>query len=168
MRGRPRKSYTDDFAYTSRMAWYVSRGWSANAKAAVKAAGERCQICGEAAERLEAHHIADPFPQRDVELLLRIDNIRVTCALCHRRAHQPGVVTKCETCGTDVRHNPAQKKRRFCSLRCRDQHPDFGRLTERSCRGCRNTFQPKRAEQRCCGATCAAKVAGETKRARQH
>jgi hypothetical protein len=146
------------------MGWYRSRGWNANAAAAIALAKGRCARCKKRHPRLEAHHIADPFPARSIELLLRLDNVEVICALCHRRQHAPGVETTCETCGTKVRHNPAQTKRRFCSIACRDKHPDFARMADRVCAGCRKTYTPTRREQTYCGRACAAKATGEKKR----
>ena len=163
MRGRPRIS-EDDFVYTNRMSWYRSRGWNTNREMAVGMAKGKCQRCGKDSKRLEAHHIADPFPTRNIELLLRLDNVEVICPACHRfDHHNSGTYTICETCGTKVNHNPAQKQRRFCSIQCRDKHPDFVRMSDRTCPICNLKFTPTRQIQKCCGATCGAKLSAKTR-----
>lgn len=146
------------------MGWYLSRGWKTNRDAAAKAASGVCARCGETA-RIEVHHIADPFPNRDVELLLRLDNVEVICVPCHRREHNDqGASTPCEVCSTTVKHNPSQRARRFCSITCRDKHPDFARREDRTCIICGALFYPKQAATACCSQACAAKRTAQVRR----
>lgn len=166
-RGRPRKS-NNGFDYDRRMSWYLSHGWVSVREVAYERAGHKCSVCG-AKGRLEAHHVVDPYPTRDVQLLLAQGNIHVLCAGCHRRAHaRHRAATPCETCGRIVAHNPSQLgKRRFCSIACRDKHPDFKRLDTRSCERCGGQFQPTYTKARFCGHTCSVAATAELKRSRR-
>ena len=167
--GRPRK-YSNDFHYTRRINWYLSRGWRERIRpAALKRAKRRCERCGAKPKRLEVHHKIDPFPARDVDLLTDPANLEVLCAKCHRiEHHDMGASTKCEVCGDVVKHNPYQSgKRRFCSLACRDKHPDFAALPNRLCDICEEEFHPTQKNQRMCGAECANESTARKKFARR-
>ncbi len=117
--------------------------------------------------RFEVHHQVDPFPTRDVALLLGEGNLLVWCAACHREHHHAeGITATCEVCGEVFPINPAQaKKRRFCSLACRDLHPDFAPMTPRPCANCNRQYQPTRTEQVYCSQACNAAGVGKRKRA---
>lgn len=108
----------DDFQYTTRMAWYLSRGWAKLSEELREAAGG-CQLCGVGDTRLAVHHKIDPYPMRDVTLLLDRGNLVVTCDDCHRKTHEPGAVSICQMCGRKFHHAPSRAgKARFCSQAC--------------------------------------------------
>lgn len=165
--GRPRKS-ENDFDY-DRGGWYGLHAWSDTRDAVLQHRGAVCARCGAVDGRFEVHHLEDPFPTRDVGLLLSSENLTVLCAACHRVHHlDQGANTVCEVCGIVVEHNPYQLgKRRFCSLACRDRHPDFAPrvLDARVCPTCEAAFTPSRPEQVHCGQVCAATSTAAKRRA---
>lgn len=165
--GRPKTS-PDGFDYHTRMGWYLSLGWTQTRAAAYQLAGGKCSRCEESTSRIEVHHIVDPFPSRSIELLLRFDNLEVVCSRCHRREHKyKGATTVCATCGAIVRHAPSKTgKRRFCSMACRDRHPDFRHGPDRICPepGCGRSFSPH-GEQVRCSIACSSAYIGRLRRA---
>ncbi len=151
-----------DTDYTIRMSWYLSRGWGPLSERL--RANACCEICNVRDTPLNVHHKKDPFPTRDIDLLLARGNLIVSCVTCHRRQHQRGAHTACETCGKDVRHAPSRSgKLRFCSMTCRDKHPDFARMLPRICTECGTSFQPAHPASLRCSAACAAKHVGRKK-----
>jgi hypothetical protein len=167
-RGRPRK-HTDEFDYVLRQNWYNSHGWQPIAAEIIRTAKHRCALCGTVADRCEVHHPIDPYPTRSIKLLLDPGNMQVLCAACHRRAHNDqGASIICETCGKLVHRTPSKAAiGRFCSLACRDKHPDFLRLPDRVCGICGITFTPIKKDQRFCSHDCCTTFTGRLKLARR-
>lgn len=158
--GRARRWADDDF-YSVRSEWYQSRGWPDFVKALIEKI-EACVRCG-STERLTGHHLRDPFPSRDAGALLDESNVEILCSGCHTREHHDqGLTTTCETCHV-VFHVRPSRLRRFCSLTCRDKHPDFAKMKPRTCPECGATFQPKHPSSMRCSSVCAAKATARVK-----
>ncbi len=164
-RGRPKKS-DNTFDYKTRMGWYRREGWKALSDELI--AAKQCGRCSVPSTRYEAHHHLDPFPTRDRALVLDRANIVVLCAACHRVAHhtRPRAVTPCETCGDHVVH-VLSRKVRFCSIACRDKHPDFAARPERVCLECSATFKPSQETVVRCSTACSAKHVARLKLAKR-
>ncbi len=158
-----RKAEKNSAAYKTRAAWYQAYGW-ANLSRGIRTDVGHCEKCGQVEVALNVHHKEDPYPARSVDLLLRRDNLVVLCEACHGQAHSQKVQTACETCQTDFLH-PRSRKARFCSLACRDAHPDFAAMPPRSCGRCGRTYQPIKTGPAYCGITCSAAAVSDQKKA---
>lgn len=150
-----------DRSDSTRMTWYNTHGWQALSKRMRSQAGT-CQECG-GDDRLTVHHKRDPYPTRDVELLLRRSNLEVLCYVCHFRRHRPPVSSSCRHCGDRFEHAPS-KSPKFCGARCR--WAAQGRRRRR-CGTCRQLFLPDRPEARFCSLKCAAASTAKIKHARR-
>lgn len=146
-------------AATDRTSWYQSHGWQ-KLSAGLRASAGACRKCG-ATGRLHVHHRRDPYPTRDVQLLLARRNLVVLCCDCHGVAHARR--TKARRCARCRRQFRAVPGARYCSQAC--YHTTHARKPQ-PCAVCGASFMG-RAKSVCCSRACAAKKVGETKRGRR-
>ena len=146
--------------YRTRMSWYNSHGWAAIATALRR--DGICKDCG-TSDRLTVHHEQDPFPARDVHLLLSRSNLVVLCYRCHFRRHRPPVSSICQACGGSFEHAPS-KRQKFCSAACRWRQQG---KRKRRCKHCVRLFMPDRPEATHCSLSCAAQSTAAIKKARR-
>ncbi len=146
--------------YRTRMEWYNSHGWQTFSKNLRK--NRACEDCA-STDRLTIHHKCDPFPTRDIHLLLSRNNLEILCYRCHFRRHRPPVSSTCPVCRERFEHAPS-KRQKFCSAACRWRQQG---KRKRRCKHCRRLFMPDRPEAMHCSLSCAAQSTAAIKKARR-
>lgn len=157
------KRKANESDYEVRIDWYASHGWTALSKK-LRNRKKKCQKCGKKG-RLVAHHLIDPFPSRNMALLLNEKNIKILCHSCHHKTHAkiPRTKTRCKFCKKLFEH-ASNKKKVFCNIDCMIANKQ---KKTRICLTCKKDFIPSHSTARCCSPSCAKKRAAVVKLARR-
>jgi len=143
----------------TRSDWYQSQGWCDFSRSIRE--GATCENCG-GTKDLCGHHKIDPFPNRDVRLLMDRENVKILCNSCHPKEHaSKKPILVCENCGESF-VQPRRTSRKFCSFECYNASRD----NTKECKQCGKKFKPRNHNDHC-SLACAAKSTAAIKHARR-